>query len=164
MIRPYVSHRIVLAVGPGRAPVEHEIGAVVHEDGARVQLLFRPEQVALFADTPPDDLPVLGRGEITEQNFTGPLRRVRLRVPRKEHDSGSVAVDAVDHEQALAELPLQPLLEAGFGRLAARRDHRLARRLVDGDDVLVLVEQGVGRHVHFPCSTSEITPSSAPQW
>ncbi|MFL6212668.1 MAG: ATP-binding cassette domain-containing protein [Blastocatellia bacterium] len=55
-----------------------------HEDGARVQLLFRPEQVALFADRAPDDLPTLGKGEIIEQNFTGPLRRVRLRVPRLE--------------------------------------------------------------------------------
>ena len=55
-----------------------------HDDGARVQLLFRPEQVALFADAPPADLPVLGKGEIIEQNFTGPLRRVRLRLPRLE--------------------------------------------------------------------------------
>ena len=55
-----------------------------HDDGARVQLLFRPEQVALSADGPPADLPVLGKGEIIEQNFTGPLRRVRLRLPRLE--------------------------------------------------------------------------------
>ena len=55
-----------------------------HEDGARVQLLFRPEQVALAADAPAAELPLLGRGEIIEQNFTGPLRRVRLRLPRLE--------------------------------------------------------------------------------
>jgi sulfate transport system ATP-binding protein len=55
-----------------------------HDDGARVQLLFRPEQVALATDGPPADLPVLGKGEIIEQNFTGPLRRVRLRLPRLE--------------------------------------------------------------------------------
>jgi sulfate transport system ATP-binding protein len=55
-----------------------------HEDGARVQLLFRPEQVELFADGPPADLPTIGKGEIIEQNFTGPLRRMRLRVPRLE--------------------------------------------------------------------------------
>ena len=55
-----------------------------HDDGARVQLLFRPEQVALTTDGPPADLPVLGKGEIIEQNFTGPLRRVRLRLPRLE--------------------------------------------------------------------------------
>ena len=55
-----------------------------HDDGARVQLLFRPEQVALTTDGPAADLPVLGRGEIIEQNFTGPLRRVRVRLPRLE--------------------------------------------------------------------------------
>jgi sulfate/thiosulfate transport system ATP-binding protein len=55
-----------------------------HDDGARVQLLFRPEQVALTTDGPAADLPALGRGEIIEQNFTGPLRRVRVRLPRLE--------------------------------------------------------------------------------
>ncbi len=53
-----------------------------HDEGARVQLLFRPEHVALSADRPPPDLPLVGKGAIIEQNFTGPLRRVRLRLPR----------------------------------------------------------------------------------
>ena len=53
-----------------------------HEEGSRVQLLFRPEHVALSADRPPPDLPLVGKGAIIEQNFTGPLRRVRLRLPR----------------------------------------------------------------------------------
>jgi sulfate/thiosulfate transport system ATP-binding protein len=55
-----------------------------HDEGARVQLLFRPEQVTLSADGPPADAPLLGKGPIVEQNFTGPLRRVRLRLPRPE--------------------------------------------------------------------------------
>ncbi|HJQ23281.1 MAG TPA: ATP-binding cassette domain-containing protein [Blastocatellia bacterium] len=55
-----------------------------HEDGARAQLLFRPEQVALTTDGPAADLPLLGRGEIIEQNFIGALRRLRLRLPRLE--------------------------------------------------------------------------------
>lgn len=55
-----------------------------HDEGARVQLLFRPEQVALSADGPPPAAPVLGKGTIVEQNFTGPLRRVRVRMPRLE--------------------------------------------------------------------------------
>ncbi|MGZ5234556.1 MAG: ATP-binding cassette domain-containing protein, partial [Burkholderiales bacterium] len=53
-----------------------------HEEGSRVQLLFRPEHVALSADRPPPDVPLVGKGAIIEQNFTGPLRRVRLRLPR----------------------------------------------------------------------------------
>src|SRR5947207_806832 len=52
-----------------------------HEEGGRVQLLVRPEHVELSADPPPD-LPLVGRGSIIEQSFTGPLRRVRLRLPR----------------------------------------------------------------------------------
>lgn len=55
---------------------------VPHEEGARVRLLFRPEQVTLSADGPPPDLPVIGKGRIVEESFTGPLRRVRLRLPR----------------------------------------------------------------------------------
>ncbi|HEX8091851.1 MAG TPA: ATP-binding cassette domain-containing protein [Blastocatellia bacterium] len=53
-----------------------------HEEGSRVQLLFRPEQVALSAVGPPDDMPIIGKGVVVEQNFTGPLRRVRLKLPR----------------------------------------------------------------------------------
>jgi ABC-type sugar transport system ATPase subunit/nucleotide-binding universal stress UspA family protein len=53
-----------------------------HEEGARVQLLFRPEQVALSAGDSPPDLPTIGKGVVVEQNFTGPLRRVRLKLSR----------------------------------------------------------------------------------
>lgn len=53
-----------------------------HEEGSRVQLLVRPEQIALSAERPPSDMPLVGKGAIIEQSFTGPLRRVRLRLPR----------------------------------------------------------------------------------
>ncbi len=53
-----------------------------HDEGSRVQLLVRPEHVALSPDRPPPDLPLVGKGVIIEQSFTGPLRRVRLRLPR----------------------------------------------------------------------------------
>jgi ABC-type Fe3+/spermidine/putrescine transport system ATPase subunit/nucleotide-binding universal stress UspA family protein len=55
---------------------------VPHEDGARVQLLFRPEQVVLSEDTPAETAPVLGRATILERSFAGALQRVRLRLPR----------------------------------------------------------------------------------
>ena len=55
-----------------------------HDEGDPVQLLFRPEQVVLSTDGAPLDLPVLGKGTTLEENFTGPLRRVRLRLPRPE--------------------------------------------------------------------------------
>lgn len=52
-----------------------------HDEGAPVQLLFRPEHVELSAEAP-THVPVLGRGSILEQSFAGPLRRVRLRLPK----------------------------------------------------------------------------------
>jgi nucleotide-binding universal stress UspA family protein len=55
---------------------------VPHDDGARVELLFRPEQVFLSETRPPDSDPIVGQGKIVEHSFTGMLRRVRLRLPR----------------------------------------------------------------------------------
>jgi len=56
----------------------------LHEEGERVQLLFRPEQLALSAESSPSDIPVIGKGPIIEHNFAGASRRVRLRLPRLE--------------------------------------------------------------------------------
>jgi sulfate/thiosulfate transport system ATP-binding protein len=53
-----------------------------HDEGARVQLLFRPEQVVLGTDAPPAEMPVIGKGSIIEESFAGASRRVRLRLPR----------------------------------------------------------------------------------
>ncbi len=53
-----------------------------HDEGARVQLLFRPEQVVLSLDLPPPEVPVVGKGTIIEESFAGPLRRVRVRLAR----------------------------------------------------------------------------------
>ena len=52
---------------------------VPHEDGARVRVLFRPEQIELFEEEPGGKL-VLGRGEIVQESFGGPLRRLRVRL------------------------------------------------------------------------------------
>ena len=51
-----------------------------HEEGERVQVLFRPEQVMVSADALPPDVPVVGKGEIIEQHFSGALRRLRLKL------------------------------------------------------------------------------------
>jgi sulfate transport system ATP-binding protein len=68
--------------GPISLPIPDE---APHEEGARVQLLFRPEQVVLSCeDKPLENVPCLGRGMVVDQTFTGPLRRVRLRLPRLE--------------------------------------------------------------------------------
>jgi ABC-type sulfate/molybdate transport systems ATPase subunit/nucleotide-binding universal stress UspA family protein len=51
-----------------------------HDDGASVQVLFRPEEV-LLGDTPPPG-PLLGIGSVIETTFTGAHKRLRLRLPR----------------------------------------------------------------------------------
>lgn len=56
--------------------------AMPHEDGAPVQLLFRPEHVAVTEERPANGDPVLGQGTVVENSFNGPLRRLRLRLPR----------------------------------------------------------------------------------
>jgi nucleotide-binding universal stress UspA family protein len=66
-------------LGPLELPIPPE---TPHDDGAPVQVLFRPEQVRLSADRPPESELVFGQGTIVEQNFSGPLRRIRLRLPR----------------------------------------------------------------------------------
>ncbi len=55
-----------------------------HDEGAPVQLLFRPEQVVLRDGDCPSEIPVLGKGKTLEQSFSGALRRVRLTLPRPQ--------------------------------------------------------------------------------
>jgi len=64
--------------GPLTLPIPED---APHEEGARVQLLVRPEHIALSAAQPGPEVPLLGQGSVIEQTFTGPLRRVRLRLP-----------------------------------------------------------------------------------
>lgn len=64
-------------------PLQFPIPATVpHEDGASVQMLVRPEQVRLTSERPLDDAPLIGQGVVIEQTFSGPVRRLRLRLPR----------------------------------------------------------------------------------
>ena len=55
---------------------------VPHENGARVQVLCRPENVVVAADGNDAPEPRLGRGTIVEETFSGPVRRVRMRLAR----------------------------------------------------------------------------------
>src|SRR6266508_1646393 len=53
---------------------------VPHYEGDRIQVLIRPEQVVLSEQRTEGSMPAIGRGLITEQSFTGALRRVRVRL------------------------------------------------------------------------------------
>ena len=54
---------------------------VPHEEGDRVRVLIRPEQVSLTASEPAAQAANLGRGQIREDSFAGALRRLRVRLP-----------------------------------------------------------------------------------
>jgi len=54
---------------------------VEHEEGSRVRVLFRPEQVEIGTTQPAAPTGFLGKGEIVEQSFLGALRRLRVRLP-----------------------------------------------------------------------------------
>ncbi|HET8677149.1 MAG TPA: ABC transporter ATP-binding protein, partial [Blastocatellia bacterium] len=86
--------------GPLSLPIPPD---VPHEEGARVRLLFRPEQVQLTADGPPADLPVIGKGRLVEESFTGPLRRVRLRLPRMAGTRQIAPAPAFGEEELLID-------------------------------------------------------------
>ena len=65
-------------LGPLTLPIPSD---VPHDEGDRVRVLVRPEQVALSAAQPPPAAATLGRGEIADQAFSGALRKIRVRLP-----------------------------------------------------------------------------------
>ncbi len=65
-------------LGPLTLPIPAD---VPHDEGDRVRVLVRPEQVALAASQPPPAASTLGRGEIVDQIFSGASRRNRVRLP-----------------------------------------------------------------------------------
>lgn len=52
-----------------------------HHEGARAQVLFRPEQVLLATQKPGPDTPVIGKGKVVERTFSGAFQRLRLKLP-----------------------------------------------------------------------------------
>ncbi|MEW6125774.1 MAG: ATP-binding cassette domain-containing protein [Acidobacteriota bacterium] len=89
---------------------------IEHKEGERVQVLFRPEQVKLFTDEPNADLPVIGKGEIIEDNFTGALRRLRLRLPHLTGTRQLSPVVPFGEEDMLVDAAVAP--ESGFAEKA----------------------------------------------
>ena len=70
------NHRVEL--GPLSLPIPAE---VTHDEGDRVRVLIRPEQVTLSPTPASGDASTLGQGEVTVQTFAGATRRVRVRLP-----------------------------------------------------------------------------------
>jgi sulfate transport system ATP-binding protein len=64
-------------LGPIRLAIPADVR---HEEGDRVRVLLRPEQLELTEKQPPT-CPILGQASVIEESFAGALRRVRVRLP-----------------------------------------------------------------------------------
>jgi sulfate transport system ATP-binding protein len=118
-------------VGPVHFPLNKEAKSA--GDAQRVQVLFRPEDVALASSPEALDCPQLGRGEVEESTFVGSFERLRLRLPPilgvrpisppVSFGSGSVLVEVSRSQDQISRLPLRPGDSAWVG---VRRIHALA--------------------------------------
>jgi ABC-type Fe3+/spermidine/putrescine transport system ATPase subunit len=87
-------------LGPLTLPIPPD---VPHDEGDRVRVLIRPEQVALSATQPPPRASTLGRGEIADMTFSGALRRIRVRLPPLSGVRQVVPVPAFGEEGVLLD-------------------------------------------------------------
>lgn len=120
-----------VSVGPLRFPLEQEI--VGAERGQRVQVLFRPEDVALGPRPEQLGCPLLGQGEVEEISFGGAYERLRLRLPPIPQvrpiappvpfGSRSLLVEATRSPEQAARFPLEVGAKAWVG---VHRVHALA--------------------------------------
>lgn len=89
----------------------------IKEEG-RVQVLFRPEDVALAPSAEGLDCPVLGQATVEEVSFGGSYERLRLRLPPipgvrpisppVAFGSSSILVEATRYPDQASRFPLQP--------------------------------------------------------
>jgi sulfate transport system ATP-binding protein len=115
-----------------------------------VQVLFRPEDVALAGSE--EDLagPALGRATVEQQTFSGSFERLRLRLPPiagvrpiappTPFGSDFVLVEATRSQDQARRLPLQPGAEAWVG---VRRIHALIH---PGLSFLMLTDGSLATH------------------
>jgi len=87
-------------LGPLTLPIPAD---VPHDEGDRVRVLLRPEQVALSAAAPAPGANTLGQGEFVEEAFSGALRRTRVRLPPLPGVRQVVPPPAFGHEGVLLE-------------------------------------------------------------
>ena len=110
-------------VGPVQFPHTEEFRQISSE--GRVQVLFRPEDVAL-APTPEElDSPKLGRAVVEEVSFGGSFERLRLRLPPipgvrpisppVAFGSNSILVEATRLPDQASRFPLEPGAQTWVG-------------------------------------------------
>jgi sulfate transport system ATP-binding protein len=120
-----------IQVGPLHFPAREGPFQLAQEQ--RVQVLFRPEDVALGASQDELDCPTLGRGEVEETSFAGSFERLRLRLPPiagvrpisppVAYGNNSILVEATRSPDQANRFPLENGSSAWVG---VRRIHSLA--------------------------------------
>ena len=117
-------------LGDVEIPVGSTEGPVA--DSGRVQVLFRPEDVAIKNADDAQRWPSLGEGVVVSRAFLGPIERLRVRLPIPGVRSlapvapfgeDAVLVDAVRPEHQARRFPLAPGDSAWIG---LRRVHTIA--------------------------------------
>jgi sulfate/thiosulfate transport system ATP-binding protein len=103
-------------VGPLNFPFTQENRQIQNE--GRVQVLFRPEDVALASEAEALECPILGQAVVEEVSFGGSVERLRLRLPPitgvrpisppVAFGSSSILVEATRLPEQTSRLPLQP--------------------------------------------------------
>jgi len=120
-----------LAVGGPSGPAEEQ-GAAAPAEPSRVQLLFRPEDIAVKDSPDALQWPLLGEGVVEESTFVGAFERLRLRLPLKgvrvlapaaPFGAEYVVVEAVRSQHLAQRYPLRPGDKTWVG---LRRVHALA--------------------------------------
>lgn len=149
-------------MGPVSFPANQ--GQVETGQGERVQVLFRPEDVALAPDEKGLDCPKLGLAEVEETSFAGSFERLRLRLPPipgvrpisppVAFGNDTVLIEATRSPDQAARFPLR----AGeMALLGVRRIHSLAHpglsflTLTDGSlrsQAAVQLSGQIGRLAH----------------
>ena len=116
--------------GPSGPPEEQ--GAAAPAEPSRVQLLFRPEDIAVKDSPDALQWPLLGEGVVEESTFVGAFERLRLRLPLKgvrvlapaaPFGAEYVVVEAVRSQHLAQRYPLRPGDKTWVG---LRRVHALA--------------------------------------
>ena len=117
-------------IGPCLFPLKTKRGD--REDAGRVQVLFRPEDVAVKDSRDALEWPLLGEGVVEEASFFGSIERLRLRIPELKgvrmidpppvFGEEGIVVTASRSQHQARRYPLEPGTSAWVG---LRRIHAL---------------------------------------
>jgi sulfate transport system ATP-binding protein len=130
-----------LRIGPLEVPLPGDI--LAESSGGRVQVLIRPEDVALAAPGATLPSPALGEGVVEEVAFAGSAERVRVRLdappgvrvihPPRPFGDRSLPIEAVRSPHEARRLPLAAgeRVRVGFRRVHALSHPGLAIVLAD---------------------------------